>query len=252
MVERKMVELNLVRFLPLANDEDLYRAIRTIVTGEFWCPKLWDMNDPMEGVYLTSAGDKLEYVFGKKNGYVICSFSENDKEKVVENPLMWGYYANGFKGLAIEIKVEGELVEGEISNPREIKIEAKEGTDNNERVIRKVDYEGQFNLDKVDDRHIKELITTKLKCWEHEGEWRFLIKSGASEYYKIGTIKHVYIGVPYGNIDNRSSIVEKSKNLQKYHEYKGIIENHCRYISINSNCFLIKYAVLRGGKVEIE
>jgi hypothetical protein len=46
-------------------------------------------------------------ILGAKAHYKICSFSD---EKAFSNPIMWGYYANGFRGVAVEIEVCGEEV----------------------------------------------------------------------------------------------------------------------------------------------
>ena len=103
-----MDKLKLVKFRSLANQKDLDRAINIITTGKFWCTKLWNMNDPMEGVYSTSNRDIIPKMFTEKNKYVICSFSDNSDDNIpkkpIQNPLLWGYYANGFKGIAIEIE----------------------------------------------------------------------------------------------------------------------------------------------------
>lgn len=60
----------------------------------------------MEGgySYLTTAENEIATpdVFTEKNAYRICSFSG---EKALSNPAIWGYCANGFKGVAIEVEV---------------------------------------------------------------------------------------------------------------------------------------------------
>ena len=98
---------NLFKFRSIADRQDFERARKIIETGEFWCSKLWEMNDPMEGVY-AHATEELEdwqigNLFSMKNNYVMCSFSG---EKALIDPLMWGYYASGFKGISIEVEVE--------------------------------------------------------------------------------------------------------------------------------------------------
>lgn len=66
------------------------------------------MNDPMEGVYLAPLDEsKISKMFEEKDGFVICSFSS---EEALDNPLSWGHYANGFKGIAIGIEVNKPFV----------------------------------------------------------------------------------------------------------------------------------------------
>ena len=53
------------------------------------------------------------------------------------------------------------------------------------------------------------IITRKYNDWEHENEYRFLIKSNQNKQ-KIGNILKIYFGNPYGNLVNTSG---KSVNL---------------------------------------
>jgi len=98
-------KLKLYKFRSLGTELDVCRLKSLIETGHFWCSKIWDLNDPMEGVYRNSNfnTEDIERIFSDKNNHLICSFSG---EKGFKNPLLWGYYANGFKGAVIEIEVE--------------------------------------------------------------------------------------------------------------------------------------------------
>lgn len=73
---------------------------------------------------------------------------------------MWGYYANGFKGIAIEIEVDCK----------------RSG-------IRKVSYAREVakitNGDDAADA-VERILTTKLSCWRHEFEYRYIEKSDRS------------------------------------------------------------------------
>ncbi|MGP8329849.1 MAG: hypothetical protein ACT6FF_05985 [Methanosarcinaceae archaeon] len=63
----------LIKFRPLANLDDLKRAKQIIENGKFWCSKLWNLNDPMEGVYETSCEFKhiIDDIFKEKNKVTI-------------------------------------------------------------------------------------------------------------------------------------------------------------------------------------
>lgn len=206
-----MDKLKLVKFRSLANQKDLDRAINIITTGKFWCTKLWNMNDPMEGVYSTSNRDIIPKMFTEKNKYVICSFSDNSDDNIpkkpIQNPLLWGYYANGFKGIAIEIEED-------------------------ESNVKKVDYISRTDIDKLigkgslDGDIAMEIITKKLKCWNLEHEWRFL-KDSNEDSYKIGKIIRVYIGRPYITTENYKEIALNSNTLKNYLEYQETIEKLC-------------------------
>lgn len=182
--------MKLYKFRALSNCDDFSRIKEIIETGEFWCSKFMDMNDPMEGVYLSAELNKKEIakIYDEKESYKICSFSG---ENGFKNPLMWGYYANGFKGIAIEIEIEE--------------------SDNQQDKIVPINYET-----KKDERgNIIDILTYKRKCWEHENEYRFLDKEIGNRV-KIGKITKVYFGHPYNNVNNQEIIMNNNKKLQKY------------------------------------
>jgi len=195
-------KLRLYKFRPLGTELDLYKLKSLIKTGCFWCSKLWDLNDPMEGVYRNSNSNPqdIERIFSGKNNHLICSFSG---EKGFKNPLLWGYYANGFKGAVIEIEVE---------------------KDNNS--ITKMDYlsEEKFK-ENMDDA--KKIITRKLKNWKHEDEYRYLIETSKNKQ-KIGKIIKVHFGNPYGNLNNTENVIRESKSLKSFLKYKDKIIKICK------------------------
>ena len=169
--------MKLYKFRPLGSCQDLERAQEILNTGKFWCSRFWELNDPMEGVYWFNAGtlneEFIHKLYGEKSKILLCSFSG---EQAFGNPLMWGYYANGFKGIAIEIEVNGD-----------------------EPHISKMNYDKDIatitNDDGSDDA-VKRILTTKLDCWKHEKEYRY-IHSGSNGLHKIGQITAVYFGKPF-------------------------------------------------------
>jgi hypothetical protein len=142
----------------------------------------------MEGVFY-SRREIVDIIYSEKNKYKICSFSG---KKAFENPTMWGYYANGFKGMAIEI-------------------EEKESN------VKKIDYVNDIpNFEALTaDDEIKKILTTKSIPWTNEAEYRFLEKS-ESNFHGVGKITGVYFGNPYGDVANRQVIEKESGSLSKY------------------------------------
>jgi len=189
--------MKLYKFRPLANDEDFDRAMQILEKGCFWCSKFSELNDPMEGIFTIKTTEDVDSIinsiYNKKNKYKICSFSD---ESAFENPLMWGYYANGFKGIAIELEVD-------------------------EKKVSKVEYAKDApclnNLSTP--RNIKKLLTTKLVSWQHEGEYRFL-KEDNGNLQKIGKITAIYFGNPFGEARNKNRIYCSSPSLKKYKKLK--------------------------------
>jgi len=192
--------MKLYKFRSLGSCNDFQRVKSIITEGKFWCSKLWDLNDPMEGIYKNShfKSDNIKEIFEGKNNYLICSFSG---EIGFKNPLLWGYYANGFKGVTIEIEVENTDI-----------IEVKYVSQN------------EFNKNMSD---VKEIITQKLVNWEHENEYRFLKKSEENQQ-KIGLITKVFFGTPYSNLNNTQKIREVSKSLRDFDKYKYKLQEVCR------------------------
>lgn len=185
--------MKLYKFRSLANRAKFNWVKDILTTGCFWCSQFSELNDPMEGVFTTTRSgnvDKIiESIYGEKNKYKICSFSD---ERALASPLMWGYYANGFKGIAIEIEIDEENV-------------------------KEIDYvRGIPNVNGFEDEAIiTNLLTSKLTLWQHEGEYRFLTKSNGDEH-KIGTINAVYFGNPFGNTRNSTAIYNDNSNLREY------------------------------------
>lgn len=182
--------IKVYKFRSLGDDTVTWTK-RIIETGEFWCSHLWEQNDSMEGVYSYWQNHEISNssidIFDQKNSYRICSFSG---KAALKDPRMWGYYANGFKGLAIEIEILSDE-------------------------IKKVDYQNSLLWADTNSPNIKKIITTKLKWWKHECEYRYL-KTGRNRYEKIGSITGIYFGDPHGSLQNRNQIIANSPKLQDY------------------------------------
>lgn len=224
--------MKLYKFRPLGDERDLERAKDILNTGKFWCSRFYELNDPMEGVFITK-GFSGE-LFNQKNGRVICSFSA---KRTFKNPAMWGYYANAFKGIAIEIEVENsEIINGQAGD-----CEIDDGK------VYKIVYTSEIQSinGQSTDNKMMAILKSKFNQWKHEAEYRFIKKSVDSEH-KVGEITAVYFGNPY-NVINRSQICENSKTLQCYDRLKKqlmcYVENpsiKCFDIGINDNGKVIK------------
>lgn len=193
--------MKLYKFRPLGNNLDFRRLKEIIEEKKFWCPKLWDLNDPMEGVYRNSffPKDRSNDIFTEKNRYHICSFSGKD---ALENPKLWGYYANGYRGVAIEIEVPDD-----------------------DKNIYGITYQTLEKFNENLDNAIK-IITRKLSDWEHEDEYRFLSKSEIKKC-EIGEITKIYFGNPYYNLVNTKQIYDNSDSLKKYRRDKDKMKKIC-------------------------
>ncbi len=207
--------MKLYKFRSLATIDDFRRAKSILETGHFWCSKFSELNDPMEGVFITSRFTDIENICKEKYQYKICSFSGQNAFK---NPAMWGYYTNGFKGIAIEIDID-------ISK------------------VKKISYIDTICslIDSQTNDEVQQILTSKLKPWKYEAEYRFLERSEKNEH-KIGKIIAVHFGEPYQNTDNRDAIYERSDKLRLHKCFRNkliIIANEQRistkFISISND-----------------
>lgn len=224
--------MKIYRFRQLINEIDYCRLRNILETENFWCSNFWDLNDPMEGVFSFYGEsdeiikDGIKDIYHEKNKYKICSFSGKEGFR---KPIMWGYYTDGFKGVAIEVEVK----EGEV---KEVKYK--------ENIV-----DVFPNNDRGYDDVIKEIFTRKLKPWEHENEYRFLKESEDNNYHKIGEITAVYFGNPYGGLENSDDIlkdaIQKNGKLAKYNELKNRLKNVAKEKNIHY------YNVKSKNRIEI-
>lgn len=151
-----------------------------IISSErLYCSPWKDLNDPMEGIFSYSYfGNKkgqninkqLESVRLEKGKLRICSLSEvgNDYEAY----LMWAHYADGFKGLAIELELESSDT---------IPVQYVPGFPH-------------FSIKDLDDGRTfaKKVLSSKMHCWSYERERRIILPD---EFFDVkGKIKKVIVG----------------------------------------------------------
>lgn len=225
---KKFKLMKIYRFRKLTNETDYDRLKNILETGNFWCSIFWDLNDPMEGIFsFYGENDEIikggiNAIYSLKNKYKICAFSG---VKGFENPIMWGYYTNGFKGVAIEVEVKE-------SEATEVKYKEK---------IADIFFNNNLDTDRI----VKEILIGKLESWVHENEYRFLEES-ENNNLKIGEITAVYFGNPYGNLSNTGDI-QKNKKLAEFIEFKKKIikvaqdkKIHCYDVRSKNNVEIVK------------
>ncbi len=195
--------MKLYKFRSLGSDTDLERAEAILKEGKFWCSRFWQLNDPMEGVFRYDLTQTLppnvETIVSEKAKRVLCSFSGPGAFSL---PHMWGYYANGFKGFVIEL--EDPLDE-----------------------VKKVDYVDTPTIVSDDGISAEQVLATKLKCWEHEDEHRFIAKGLEPGLHSIGKITALHFGNPYGTVENAKDLQanpEITTYLHRARELKRIAE----------------------------
>jgi len=218
--------MKIYKFRPLVTQEDFNRAKNILETGHFWCSKFSELNDPTEGSFHAKTKRLIDTALEHKKRYKICSFSG---EKAFSEPIMWGYYANGFRGIAIEVECYEEEVQ-------EIKYEKDIKTIKN-------------YLDISND--VEKILISKLTSWEHENEFRFL-KPSNNNFHKIGDITAVYFGNPYGNAVNNEEICNNSQHLPDYKNLKNKLNKLAEGLKIDCHNVKIEFKKMGGCRVVVD
>lgn len=108
------------------------------------------LNDPMEGLFRYDPNvadlNLLNRIVEVKKQLRICSLSETP-----DNHLMWSYYANGHRGICIEVELRKNII------------------------ARPIDYSGISTLQPShDERYVYEILSRKEAFWAHEQEHRVI------------------------------------------------------------------------------
>ncbi len=184
--------MEIYKFRSLTNESEYCRLKQILETKKFRCSIFWELNDPMEGIF-SFKEDDIEQIFREKGQYRICSFSG---KKGFKNPAIWGYYAGGFKGVAIEVEVKDHDF---------IKKNKIKDTEDFDGKIVEIDY--QNKVIQIDRNKVEKILLNKSKSWEPENEYRFFKKTD-NNFEEIIDMTAIYFGNPYGNLVNSKEIKE--------------------------------------------
>ena len=137
-----------------------------------------ELNDPLEGAFSPDEDTEYNKLIEKKMDEIrVCSLSTD-----MNNPLLWAHYADGFKGVCIEIEVDESVLE-----LRKINYTPFD-------VLPSRNYKGMFgDEDEVTpEEWAKSSLSGKYEDWEYEKEYRIL---SDSKFIKDGfRITGVYLG----------------------------------------------------------
>lgn len=153
--------------------------IDIVLNNRIYASKYFELNDPMEGLYIYNEGtineDMVREIKSEKSQLKICSFSQTPK-----STLMWSHYANGHKGVVIGVKVKP----------------------NHE--VHTVNYGG---LSLVKHAHqngshetAKSILTHKLEAWDYEEEKRIFVENGN---YADVKIEKIILGSRITSVDKK-------------------------------------------------
>lgn len=87
--------------------QNLWHVLDTVVNQRLYCARWGELNDPLEGRYEVYFGNKVKdpqrlvgKIEGKRDKFRIASLSSDPT-----NFLLWSHYADGHKGVAIEVEI---------------------------------------------------------------------------------------------------------------------------------------------------
>jgi hypothetical protein len=147
-----------------------------LLNRRLFCADWRKLNDPMEGIFAYTTHGRtpeaqrvVKGIGDAKSRYKVCSLSED-----FQSHLMWSHYADGFKGLAIEVELPNEDIN-----------------------IRQLEYRGVFaflDMDSIttEDEAARRILFSKYQEWSYEREIRIL---SSAEYYELRSpIRRVIVG----------------------------------------------------------
>ena len=145
-----------------------------LINQQLYATNYKNMNDPMEGLFYTYNLDEKckKAIKGGKKERKFCSLSSKPNEL-----LLWGHYADGCKGIVIELEV-----------------------DDAEGYISPIKYDAPQTYNNIEGVSIEEILSHKYPCWGYEDEYRVFTNN---DYVKI-KIKRILFG------DRTPSIYKKA------------------------------------------
>jgi hypothetical protein len=176
---------SLYRYRKLTTDDDLENEVTAIKENYLWCSSYRLMNDPMEGLYKSSArllGSQeyektVDHILNSKTQIGICCFTETS-----ESELMWAHYASNYRGICVEYSVE-PLIEGLPAPVHLVRLGYG-------------DAPPRIGIQEVVDikAAARRILSQKKNNWAYEREWRILGLLGKVPYSKKETVSKIYLG----------------------------------------------------------
>jgi hypothetical protein len=180
-IERYVEPRRLYRYRGTA---DLDREINAITESYLYCAAYEDLNDPMEGRFISSGRLRRsakyrairKAIIDTKSQIGICSFSE-----VHDHELMWAHYAEKFKGICVAYNFSRLLR----NLPADVEFTRMYYNETEPTV--------HFSRTPTDEL-AKMVLCYKNYRWLYEREWRMFATRGRIEYSDPSCVTHVYLG----------------------------------------------------------
>ena len=163
-----------------------------LINKKLYAANFLEMNDPMEGIFFHDSSIEKQYIDAvkeEKHKLRICSLSHD-----FSNPILWAHYANGFKGICIEIDIDESR--HDIQEIRYRPLSLLLSNENNSHVN---------TIDYSPAEAAKAILKRKFQEWTYEGEYRvFSNNKYIDAHFDVTAI---YLGTRISDIDK--AILEK-------------------------------------------
>lgn len=174
--------MKLYKYKSLANFEFVADIL---LNKRLFASEFNNLNDPMEGDFNRNyaSPEYLKSITEEISKIKICSLSSN-----MSNPILWAHYADGFKGICIEVEIDESIL-----TPYEI-------TYSEFNPIPSEGYRGLQGKDEETTPHDWAIasLRKKYEAWRYEDEYRIF---SDSEYISEGlTITTIYLGTRIGEV----------------------------------------------------
>lgn len=132
--------------------DNFHYVLDIVINKRLFATTFSQMNDPMEGIYTGRQhfnSIQMQALNQYRHDIKFCSLSRVD-----DNPLMWSHYADGSRGVVIEVELD--------LNSEDIEIRD---------VIYGTSFELQHNSN-IDEQLAKDVLSHKASFWQYEEEVR--------------------------------------------------------------------------------
>lgn len=201
---------SLFRYRPLSGDL-FERELSALADGYLYAPSFSEMNDPMEAFY--EFDGSFDFLL---NALVpgIAPFAQGQLRQTIDrfglvsfsdasdNLLLWGYYAQGFRGMCLEFDPTVLQRLSRLKNEPLFQVSYADAPAPPLPT-------GAIIGPSVEDAMIR-LLTRKRREWSHEREWRFLTGQVGKRHYADDALRRIYIG-PLATDEHKTRICEAMK-----------------------------------------
>lgn len=171
-------------------EEDSFKYfVKMLVESKMYAAKFSELNDPMEGAYLSGLLNlqEIENIrYQKDNRRIISMVEKVNEEDKPHNMLMWSHYTDEHRGCCVEFHFSRE---------------------EDEKKVKRVDYIGKMTPN--DNIDAEAILCRKFSDWHYEEEVRYIGEfEGENKTVPI-VIDKIYLGMRidnmYGN-DNSEEV----------------------------------------------